>query len=466
MTFGEGTKVKKLTCETGLERWERKESVTALPRHERHNEPFKANYAIVRPSLPSLSHMISPVSHSSTSSNDFLSFSSTPPPPSLPPPLPLSVPLTLPLQVPLHKLNSLNPSTGISAIPVSAAVSQFPSSNLSLENHEIISIGLAVRDSVEESPLLLPTAAMTTISTTTSTSSSLSSSPTSSSLTNQTNDYHYNLYAIGNNASTITTTTPIINSTTTKQKSSSSFKNARSSSRKSIPNQNDFNQDVTHPDTTITPITTIVDTTNSNPSTPTSTTTSRKKRRKTYTEDILAVLKEWLAAHTENPYPSEEEKMALVEFTGLTLIQVNNWFINARRRLLPKLEAKPDQVIGNGMSKLLSAAAISGSIQPIQSYEEQDTDEGEEGRGKGFSRPGSNIIMYPMKSNDDGIINSFRQNAYQGNDLSGDSNSAETYYENNSNVYPDYSKSVSSITQSLIPRSKRKAKSIGGMVGS
>ena len=42
----------------------------------------------------------------------------------------------------------------------------------------------------------------------------------------------------------------------------------------------------------------------------------------------------------QHPYPTEEEKKQIAFQTNLTLIQVNNWFINARRRILqPMLEA-------------------------------------------------------------------------------------------------------------------------------
>ncbi|XP_072123044.1 homeobox protein Meis2a isoform X7 [Mobula birostris] len=39
-----------------------------------------------------------------------------------------------------------------------------------------------------------------------------------------------------------------------------------------------------------------------------------------------------LAEH--HPYPSEEQKKQLAQDTGLTILQVNNWFINARRRIV------------------------------------------------------------------------------------------------------------------------------------
>ena len=48
------------------------------------------------------------------------------------------------------------------------------------------------------------------------------------------------------------------------------------------------------------------------------------------------ILRKWLFAHVERPYPSESEKQELQDSTGLTLVQVNNWFSNARRRILKK----------------------------------------------------------------------------------------------------------------------------------
>jgi hypothetical protein len=37
---------------------------------------------------------------------------------------------------------------------------------------------------------------------------------------------------------------------------------------------------------------------------------------------------------------SEEEKKQLCQQTGLTSVQITNWFINARRRTLPKMKKR------------------------------------------------------------------------------------------------------------------------------
>eukprot|EP01112_Ceratiomyxa_fruticulosa_P007522 TRINITY_DN1957_c0_g2_i1.p1 TRINITY_DN1957_c0_g2~~TRINITY_DN1957_c0_g2_i1.p1 ORF type:complete len:616 (+),score=159.07 TRINITY_DN1957_c0_g2_i1:552-2399(+) len=61
-----------------------------------------------------------------------------------------------------------------------------------------------------------------------------------------------------------------------------------------------------------------------------------KKRRGKLPEAATDVLKKWLFEHYYHPYPTEEEKAALATQTNLSLNQINNWFTNARRRILPK----------------------------------------------------------------------------------------------------------------------------------
>lgn len=63
-------------------------------------------------------------------------------------------------------------------------------------------------------------------------------------------------------------------------------------------------------------------------------------KRSNYPKAVSAFLKSWLSSHVENPYPNEQEKNYLSLKTGLGHSQINNWFINARRRLLPHLKKK------------------------------------------------------------------------------------------------------------------------------
>ena len=45
-----------------------------------------------------------------------------------------------------------------------------------------------------------------------------------------------------------------------------------------------------------------------------------------------SILSEWLQAHQEEPYPNDVQKVELSLRTGLSVTQVSNWFVNARRR--------------------------------------------------------------------------------------------------------------------------------------
>ncbi|CAG8616828.1 23547_t:CDS:2, partial [Gigaspora margarita] len=74
-----------------------------------------------------------------------------------------------------------------------------------------------------------------------------------------------------------------------------------------------------------------------------------KRRRGNLPKSTTALLKNWLAQHKKHPYPTEEEKSALAKETRLSLQQISNWFINARRRHLPHL-LESDFVSGNSMN--------------------------------------------------------------------------------------------------------------------
>lgn len=59
----------------------------------------------------------------------------------------------------------------------------------------------------------------------------------------------------------------------------------------------------------------------------------RRPTKRLFTPEIKKYLKDWLIRRRENPYPSREEKKTLAIETGLTYIQVCNWFANWRRKL-------------------------------------------------------------------------------------------------------------------------------------
>ncbi|XP_066155915.1 homeobox protein homothorax isoform X2 [Euwallacea fornicatus] len=59
-----------------------------------------------------------------------------------------------------------------------------------------------------------------------------------------------------------------------------------------------------------------------------------QKKRGIFPKVATNILRAWLFQHLTHPYPSEDQKKQLAQDTGLTILQVNNWFINARRRIV------------------------------------------------------------------------------------------------------------------------------------
>ncbi|XP_067116223.1 homeobox protein PKNOX1 isoform X1 [Osmerus mordax] len=61
---------------------------------------------------------------------------------------------------------------------------------------------------------------------------------------------------------------------------------------------------------------------------------SSRSKRGVLPKQATNVMRSWLFQHIAHPYPTEEEKKQIAIQTNLSLLQVNNWFINARRRIL------------------------------------------------------------------------------------------------------------------------------------
>eukprot|EP01135_Chromosphaera_perkinsii_P003225 Nk52_evm32s238 gene=Nk52_evmTU32s238 len=75
-------------------------------------------------------------------------------------------------------------------------------------------------------------------------------------------------------------------------------------------------------------------------------------------------LKKWLFRNKDNPYMGEDEKLALSKKTGMSFAKLNNWFVNARRRLLCK------RVTGNSKTEyVINPPKRSGPLysRPIDS---------------------------------------------------------------------------------------------------
>ncbi|XP_071533266.1 homeobox protein Meis1 isoform X5 [Panulirus ornatus] len=66
-------------------------------------------------------------------------------------------------------------------------------------------------------------------------------------------------------------------------------------------------------------------------------TKKNQKKRGIFPKVATNILRAWLFQHLTHPYPSEDQKKQLAQDTGLTILQVNNWFINARRRIVQPL---------------------------------------------------------------------------------------------------------------------------------
>lgn len=71
-------------------------------------------------------------------------------------------------------------------------------------------------------------------------------------------------------------------------------------------------------------------------------------------KSVSKVLKRWLYEHIDNPYPSHVEKQKLSDKTGLATKQIQNWFINARKRIWQPIidEQKTNKAGGAKLMKL------------------------------------------------------------------------------------------------------------------
>jgi len=74
-----------------------------------------------------------------------------------------------------------------------------------------------------------------------------------------------------------------------------------------------------------------------------------QKKRGIFPKQATNIMRTWLFQNLTHPYPSEEQKKSLANQTGLTILQVNNWFINARRRIVQPMIDQSNRAASNSM---------------------------------------------------------------------------------------------------------------------
>nr|XP_018669120.1 transcription factor protein isoform X1 [Ciona intestinalis] len=75
----------------------------------------------------------------------------------------------------------------------------------------------------------------------------------------------------------------------------------------------------------------------------------QQKKRGIFPKQATNIMRAWLFQNLTHPYPTEEQKKSLANQTGLTILQVNNWFINARRRIVQPMIDQSNRAVSNAM---------------------------------------------------------------------------------------------------------------------
>lgn len=94
----------------------------------------------------------------------------------------------------------------------------------------------------------------------------------------------------------------------------------------------------------------------------------KKNKRGVLPKSATQIMKSWLFQHIVHPYPTEDEKRQIAAQTNLTLLQVNNWFINARRRILqPMLDSGIPETSKAKKAKTQSKPPVNQRFWPFSS---------------------------------------------------------------------------------------------------
>uniref|UniRef100_A0A0A9ERX9 Rs1 n=1 Tax=Arundo donax TaxID=35708 RepID=A0A0A9ERX9_ARUDO len=95
---------------------------------------------------------------------------------------------------------------------------------------------------------------------------------------------------------------------------------------------------------------------------------SKKKKKGKLPKEARQKLLHWWELHYKWPYPSETEKIALAESTGLDQKQINNWFINQRKRHWKPSEDMPFVMMEGFHSQSAAAFYMDGPFMADGMY--------------------------------------------------------------------------------------------------
>ena len=76
--------------------------------------------------------------------------------------------------------------------------------------------------------------------------------------------------------------------------------------------------------------------------------TKKRGKNSKIAVECTSIMQKWLLEHFHDPYPSQACKQEMAHEAGLTISQVNNWFINARERVIKRFLKRESREMGKG----------------------------------------------------------------------------------------------------------------------
>ena len=102
-------------------------------------------------------------------------------------------------------------------------------------------------------------------------------------------------------------------------------------------------------------------------------TTEDGQHKQRFSRKGAKVLRDWFYQNQHAPYPTEEQKAAFAQQTGLTEKQICTWFANARRRSrMARRTSRPGQVFRSGSPMPISRST---ALNPMERWQQSPPDQ-------------------------------------------------------------------------------------------